>query len=229
MAAAKVSTGESIIRRRRAGARRWHRRWWLFLAAGITVILSSAVAFKVITAAPTPTEAPEAARVLKAQESMGSLGILIPGYLPKGFDRSGVDVKVDQTGPGGEPAVDMAYRTKDGGAVFLHQWVPVNPALETLNNSRIIETKWGKSWLLTQGEDGLIALWVDVGPLRIGLSSPTQKFISREQIGLAPDTLGLAANSQVSSFVAELPQIKDIAPPPPLRSRRMPRGYRSRT
>jgi hypothetical protein len=173
------------------------------------------VAWRTLGAVPAPTEAPEATKVLAAQQDLKNFGILIPGYLPKGFDRAKVEVQVNQNGPAGEPAVDMVYRKGTSGAIFVHQWVPVNADLETLNGSRIIETKWGKSWLLTEGTDGLIAVWVDIGPLRVSLSSPDQQSVSRQQLVLAAETLALASNTQAFSFVTELPAIVDLAPPPP--------------
>ena len=39
--------------------------------------------------------------------------------------------------------------------------------------------------------------------------------VSREQLVLAAETLGLASDLQVYSFATELPVIKDVAPPPP--------------
>jgi hypothetical protein len=144
--------------------------------------------------------------------------------LPNGFDRAGVQVTVDGAGPGGESAASLIYHGKGDSTIFLNQWVPGNPEMETLNGSRIIETKWGKSWLLTEGTDGLVALWVDVGPLRVSLHTPSQQMMSRQQLVLAAETLGLASNLQVNSFVSELPQIKDMAPPPPFEVKNSEKG-----
>jgi len=163
---------------------------------------------------PASTEPPEAAKVIEAQNQTGNFGILIPAYLPKGFDRARVEITVNPVGPAGEPAVDMTYHTKKGVVLFLRQWVPANPDMETLVNSRPIETKWGKGWLLTQA-NSLIALWVDIGPLRVSLSTPNVDIISREQLLLTANTLGLAMDMQVQSFKTELPVIKGIEPPLP--------------
>jgi hypothetical protein len=219
MSTEQVTTKDTIIKRKQKKPASWYRRWWFFSVVGLAVVLAAGTTFKMVTAAPQPTEAPEAAKVLKAQELMGNFGILIPAYLPKGFDRSGMEINVNQTGPADEPAVDMVYRGKNDATLFMHQWVPANPAMETLSGSRIIETKWGKSWLLTEGTDGLVAVWVDIGPLRVSLSSPSQATASREQLVMAAETLSLASNSQAFSFVAQLPQIKDIVPPPPFEVR----------
>ncbi len=216
MTTANVTTTDNITRKvARKRTMRWYKRWWVLLLIGLIVIASSTITLKIVTAAPALSEPPEMAKVLQAQESMRNFGILIPGYLPKGFDRSKAEIQTSQSGPGGEPTADLTYRTRNGAAIFIHQWVPVHPELETLSGSRIIQTKWGKSWLLTQGTDGLTALWVDVGPLRVSLTATDRGAISREQLVLVGETLGLASNNQAFSFVAELPQIRDIQPPPP--------------
>jgi hypothetical protein len=212
--AAGNSLGKKGVKRS-TKARSWKLRHWLFLTAGVAVALASVVTWKLVTAAPAPAEPPEAAKVLAAQDNLKNFGILIPAYLPKGFDRAAVDIRVNNSGPASEPAVDMVYRTPQGASIFLRQWVPVNPDQETLNGSRLIETKWGKSYLLTEGITGLIAIWVDVGPLRVSLFTSDRDLVSREQLVLAAETLGLASNMQAYSFVTELPAIKDIAPPPP--------------
>jgi len=169
---------------------------------------------RLVSIEPAPIAPPEADKVLAAQESLGNFGILIPAYLPKRFNRADVDIKVSQNGPSGEPSVDMVYKTKKNQAIFVRQWVPANPDMETLYGSRPIETKWGKSYLLTQTK-ALIALWVDVGPLRISVSTRNLEVVSREQLVLIAETLGLASNLQVYSFVTKLPEIKNVAPPPP--------------
>jgi hypothetical protein len=200
----------------RKGPKSWMRRhWWVPAVLAVVLCGAGLVGWKAWATPAPPTDPPEAERVLRAQQDTGNFGILIPGYLPKGFDRSNVDVRVDQNGPAGEPAVDMVYRRGASDTVFIHQWVPVNPTMETLSGSRVIETKWGKSWLLTEGTDGLIAVWVDVGPLRVSISCPSQTTMTREQLVLAANTLGLVSDLQVYSFVTALPVIKDMAPPPP--------------
>ncbi len=178
----------------------------LLLATGIWLASSSRAA--------QPAQAPEAARVLAVQQGM-PFQILIPAYMPGEFDRAAVDIQVNQAGPGGEPMAQLSYRTRWGASLFAREWVPVNPAMEVLANSRPIETKWGKGWLLAQRE-GLIALWVDVGPLRVSVYTPNSDVLTPEQLLEMANTLGPASNQQVFSFVLEQPQIQAVAPPPPV-------------
>lgn len=163
---------------------------------------------------PASAEAPEAAKVLDVQAQM-PFQVLIPAYLPRPFDRAKAEITVDQGGPTGEPMVQIAYRTRDQTTLFVRQWVPVNPDKEILAGARPIETKWGRGLLLTQINGGLIALWVDIGPLRISVYTENTQLITREQLLEIGNTMGPASNTQVFSFSLEQPQIKDVAPPAP--------------
>jgi hypothetical protein len=192
-------------------AKKW--RWILPLLIFIFAAIAIS-SWKIASAPEPPREAPETAKILEVQEGL-HFGVLIPAYLPRGFDREHMEIKVSQTGTGGEPMVDMIYWNSKGRPLFIRQWVPVNPELETLVGSRPVETKWGKGWLLTQAKGGLICLWVDVGPLRVSLITQDLEAISREEMILAANTLGLASNLQVYTFYTELPSVKGVAPPPP--------------
>jgi hypothetical protein len=162
---------------------------------------------------PTSTEAPEAQRILDVQQNM-PFQILIPGYLPRQFDRADVGIKVNESGPGGEPMVQLTYSTSREQTLYVEEWVPINPEKEILASSRPIQTKWGRGWLLSQGKS-LTALWVDVGPLRTSIYTSATDLLSREGVLAMADSLGPASNRQVFSFVLHPPQIKEVPPPPP--------------
>ncbi len=159
-------------------------------------------------------EAPEAQMVLDAQADM-PFQILIPAYLPKAFDRAAIEISVNQTGPGGEPMVQLIYRTREGATLFIREWVPVNPDKEVLAASRPIQTKWGQGWLLRQGE-ALIAIWVDIGPLRASIYTRNQNVLPREELLAVAETMGPASNRQVFDFILNPPQVRAVEPPPPL-------------
>ena len=82
----------------------------------------------------------------------------------------------------------------------------------SLGPSRPSGAKGGCS---SQG-DTLNAIWVDVGPLRASLYSPSVKVISKEQLLEMANTLGPASNQQVFYFSVEKPVVKEVAPPPPV-------------
>jgi hypothetical protein len=190
-------------------------RRWLVLAGGAAALLVILGAWWVNRGrAAEPTEAPEAQTVLDVQADM-PFQILIPAYLPKGFDRANLQIDVRQTGPGGEPMAQLTYGTKTGSTLFIREWVPVNPDKEILAASRPVQTKWGQGWLLKQGE-GLIAIWVDIGPLRASIFTSDQRMIDREHLLAIAENMGPASNRQVFNFILEPPEIVAVEPPPPV-------------
>jgi hypothetical protein len=125
-----------------------------------------------------------------------------------------VDITVNEMGPGGEPMVQLAYQAGKGTTLFVREWVPVNPDMEILAGSRPIQTKWGRAWLLSQGQS-LNAMWVDVGPLRASLYTPRPDVVTREQLLAMAESLGPASNRQVFSFIVDPHEIREVPPPPP--------------
>lgn len=190
------------------------RRKWLVLGAFAASALLLLGAWQLTSTPATAQEAPEAGKVLAVQAEM-PFQILIPAYLPKDFDRAGVDINVSESGPGGEPMVQLIYRTKKGLTVYLREWVPVNPGMEILASSRPIETKWGRGWLLKHGE-ALGTIWVNVGPMRVSLFTPSVKLLSAEDLLAMAESLGPASNRQVFSFVVNKSAVREAAPPPPV-------------
>ena len=189
-------------------------RRWLLLAGALAVALLAAGIWMFNSSTPVSAEAPEANKILSIQASM-PFQILIPAYLPKEFDREKVETLVDQSGPGGEPMVQLSYHTRGGATLFVREWVPVNPGMEILAASRPIQTKWGQGWLLSQGTS-LAAVWVDVGPLRASIYTHNLDVLTREQLLAMAESLGPASNRQVFNFVVDKPVIKEMAPLPPV-------------
>ncbi len=191
----------------------WMGRWYL-VGGVILVGLLALGGWWARSKAQAPRDAPEASIVYSVQANM-PFQILIPAYLPAEFNREKMEITVDQSGPGGEPMVQLAYSTDQAAVLFVREWVPVNPDMEILANSRPVETKWGKGWLLTQG-DSLVALWVDIGPLRTSVYSSNVDLLPRERILEIAETLGPPSSQQVFTFEVATPVIKEMAPPPPV-------------
>jgi hypothetical protein len=188
-------------------------RLWIIIGAVVLVGMLAITAILLNNNASVLKEAPEAANILEVQSSM-PFQILIPSFLPREFNRAKVAIDVDQTGPGGEPMVQLTYKTSSGVNVYFRQWVPVNPDLEILSGSRPVHTKWGKGWLLTQSE-AMVAVWIDVGPLRVSIYTSSPEKITPEQVVQMADSLGPASSKQVFTFVVDRAAIKDVPPPPP--------------
>jgi len=189
-----------------------HRRW-LVLGACLAIALLAVGAWRVSSSPPPMRDAPEADRILAVQANM-PFQILIPAYLPASFDRAGVEIKVAESGPGGEPMTQLAYHTRQGATVFVREWVPMNPDMEILAGSRPIQTRWGKGWLLTQG-NSLVAAWVDIGPLRVSVYTHNLDVLPKEHLVKVAETMGPASNQQVFTFVVEPPRVTNLPPPPP--------------
>jgi hypothetical protein len=189
-------------------------RWLLVGGILIGLLVFTAVRLVQSSQASESKEAPEAQKILDIQANM-PFQVLIPAYLPKAIDRLNVQVDITQSGPGGEPMAQLTYRTSKGQTLFIRQWVPVNPEKEILASSRPVETKWGSGWLLRQGE-GLIAIWVDIGPLRASIFTSDQTLLSPEELLVVADTMGPASNRQVFNFVLDPPDVRAVEPPPPV-------------
>jgi hypothetical protein len=196
-----------------AGGRRWPI--WSIIVGLLAVAALAVVLWQLVGERQVEySEAPEARKILDVQAGM-PFQILIPAYLPEEFLREDVQIDVTQLGPGGEPMVQLAYPNKRGQALYLRQWVPVNPDKEVLAAARPVETIWGTGWLRRQGEQ-LIALWTDVGPLRVSTFSNSHEVVSPEEVLQIASTLGPASQAQVFDFVLELPDVRAVEPPPPL-------------
>ena len=216
----KVSRAPNDARRRGSrppeGSR--GRPKWIWLAgafAGLLVVGGAVWAVSSTTRAADSGEAPEAEKILSVQAEM-PFQIMIPGYLPEEFDRESVEVKIDQTGPAGEPMVELAYSSREEGGprLYVREWVPGNPELETLAGSKPIETKWGKGWLLLHKR--LIAIWADVGATRVSVFTPSVDQLTKEQVLAMAENLGPASNKQVFSFIVETPEVSALEAPDPV-------------
>ena len=180
-----------------------HRRW--MVVAILLVALISAAGFWLARTfiATRSVEAPEAGKVLAVQNKM-PFQILIPAYLPEPFDRTGVEVNIQQSSPSGEPMVQLTYHTRQGAALFVRQWLPSNPKKEILASSWPIDTRWGDGYMSTQDES-LIAIWADVGPLRVSVFSSNTDILSTDQILAIANSLGPTSNEQVFAFTVATP------------------------
>ncbi len=192
---------------------RFKLRLWMLAVAIIFLLLAAVAVWQYQRITQGKRDAPEAETILSAQAGT-PFQILIPAFMPQQFIREEVSIMLNEVGPGGEPMVQLAYHDKDGNSLFLREWVPINPDKEVLAGSRPVETSWGRGWLLKQGEE-LVALWTDVGPLRISIYSPFASLVSAEEILQMAETLGPASNAQVFSFVVDLPEVRAVEPPPP--------------
>jgi hypothetical protein len=221
------------------GQRVGRSRWlpWILASLLASLLLVSLLLLGLLLAGrhlEASGRAPEADRVLRAQSRL-PFQVLIPAYLPAGFDREGADVSVSggdkgQAGKASGQAARISYRNRLSGAmVFISEWVPISPTLETLVGAQPIETKWGRGQLLANEDSGFSTLWADLGGLRVAVESPRSDQVSPEIVLAIVNSLGPAANQQVSSRIAEKPVIHSAAPLPPVRARLNAQGIQEVT
>ncbi len=189
------------------------RRAIIGLGSLILIALVAMATAYAVFSRPAEQPAPEAARVLEAQARL-PFQILIPAYLPSGFDRANVKIQPSAT----SPAVELEYRGT-ASVVIIREWMPGQPNQETLIGAHPIDTKWGKGLLRRGTSNSFAALWADIGSLRVGVYSPPGSTVTQEELLGILETMGPAANRQVFTYLKEKPSIREAAPPPPVKVR----------
>ncbi len=148
--------------------------------------------------------APEAEQVLTAQTGL-PFQALIPAYLPAHFDREKVEIQLDQTGPGGEPMLQLSYPTPKGNTLVLQEWLP--KADETEGDALLCHCACASTGQCNPAEVG-----IEVGRLRVAVKLSATNLLTYEQLRFVLDTLGPAANQQVFSRMAEVPVTFNLPP-----------------
>jgi hypothetical protein len=211
----KVTTKDTIVKNRSNQPKKNNKRKLFSFFIGLVVIMVGLLVLKTVYSNPVNTDSLEVSRVLKAQESIHNFGILIPAFLPDGFDRTGVEVKASENAPFAVPAVDIVYANQNGKTIFIREWIPANYSRENIMAMDTISTRWGVGKILNNSSEGTIMLWTDIGPLRVNIVS-RDGAATIEQVLNIVNSLELASERQVNSFVSALPDSQQIAPPGPV-------------
>jgi hypothetical protein len=186
--------------------------------------------------ASAPQPAPEAERVLEAQIGL-PFQALIPAYLPAGFDRREMEIRAEQVeGEATDQAayaaptgavLHLVYANRQGQTLTFSEWMPPAVVTTTKITSTAQTTDAGASALacpcgcgcttgcaagagygLPFNERIIAAMRV-----RVLLSAP--EIVTYDQLALALDTLGPAANSQVFSRPEDVPLSLNLPPAQP--------------
>jgi hypothetical protein len=154
-----------------------------------------------------PREAPEAERVLSAQVEL-PFQVLIPAYLPNGFDREKMVISTDQPAPAGEAMVRLTYTTRKGYSLVISEWVPDDPALDqTGSNARSCMCV-----CRSRTECDLFGMDLTADSVRVSVRFSAPNLLSYEQLQFMLDTLGPATNLQVYSSIEEIPLSFSVPP-----------------
>ena len=193
------------------------RYWWFGLLAGIAaVILLVSGVLWLRNRLSGPREAPEAEQILVAQAGV-PFQVLIPAYLPAGFDRKQVEIQTEQTGPSGEPMVSLTYTTRAGIKLTLNEWIPLN--LETTGGAGTVSesNQEGVSrcscFCKDQNLCSITRLMVEIGSLRIMGETSHPEILSLSLVQTILRTLAPASGLVVLSSLEDVPLSSGLPPP----------------
>ena len=155
-----------------------------------------------------PREAPEAERVLSAQVGM-PFQILIPAYLPKVFDREGMEIITDRSGPRGEAMIQLIYSTHKGYSLTLSEWIPNNQG----PNQVASHVRQCLCICQTGKQCNMVGMELYVESVRVKVEFSTPNLLAYDQLQFVLDTLGPAANRQIYSSIEDVPLSFSVPPP----------------
>ena len=182
-------------------------RGWLI--GGVALLVLLIVGFLWLRNGTGQTsEAPEAEQVLTAQIDL-PFQVLIPAYLPRGFDRAGVQINTGISGPGGEPLVELVYTNRRDETLILREWLPSETSVSAGGGQPQVVCQCQQQ-PLTQCQPGEMLMAVDQMMVNVKVSAAT--IFTVEELLFVLNTLGPAANSQVFSSIQDVP-VSAIMPP----------------
>ena len=201
-----------MINEDRSGApdrtKRLRLSWKGWVSAGAFLIMLFSPGFLWLRGnKPVPRSAPEAERVLAAQADL-PFQVLIPGYLPGGFNRGSVDIRIDQPGPRGEAMIQLTYLARPGISLILREWL-----LDNQGSADIAEN--GRKCVCicrSSGQCDMVGVQVTVGRVRVRVDFSVPGVLSPDQMQFVLDTLGPAANRQIYSSMNEVPLTYSVPP-----------------
>jgi hypothetical protein len=191
---------------------------WTAAWALIGVILVVAAWAWLHARAAAPREAPEAARVLQTQSSL-PFQILIPAYLPAGFDRDEVSISTEDTGPQGQVMARLVYTHPLGVNLTLYEWQPgadfdgsLKPDYSPVSGAgpKRCTCMCAKSGQCSQDQ-----VMIDNGPLRVMGETTDASILSPEHVRVILTTLGPAGGLLTYSSLKEVPIAAGLPPPEP--------------
>jgi hypothetical protein len=161
----------------------------------VALLLAGFVWFTINTS--RPREAPEAERILRAQVEL-PFQVLIPGYLPKAFNREKVEIITDQAAPKGEKLVKLVYSTRKGDSITFSEWLPSADQMTGNRTCCLCVCQTNK-------QCNMVGMELNVGSVRVRVEFSTPNLIYYDEMQLMLNTLGPAANRQVYSSVKDVP------------------------
>jgi hypothetical protein len=128
--------------------------------------------------------------------------LLVPAYLPAGFERKQVEIQTGLEGPGGEAMVRLVYTHPLGVTLTLSEWMPAgaNAAGSTAGSGVQRCTCMCQAGVCSAGQ-----LMVDNGPVRISGETSDPQLLSPEHVRLILTTLAPAGGLLTYTTLEEVP------------------------
>ena len=181
------------------------------IGAGIILILalSAWVLPKVLQ--DQEVEAPEAAQVLQAQMDL-PFQLLIPAYLPEGFERAGVVIESGLTAPDGLPMTNLIYTHPRGVTLTLSEWMPasIDPADAAAPVSSGVQRC--TCMCSASGQCSPNMLMIDSGPVRVMAETSDAAILSTEHVQVILTTLAPAGGLMTYTTLDEVPLTAGLPP-----------------
>jgi hypothetical protein len=155
-------------------------------------------------------EAPEAARVLETQREL-PFQLLIPAYLPHGFERAGVEIQTGQAAPDGEPMTQLVYSHPRGVTLTLSQWMPAITDAPT-SSAAAAGVQPCTCMCSQSGQCSPNMLMIDSGPVRVMAETSDAAILSPEHVRVILTTLAPAGGLLTYTTLDEVPLTAGLPP-----------------
>ena len=192
----------------------FRNKWSLWFISGLLIVAAiMALAVWVIPMLPSDKlqPAPEAEQVLASQQAL-PFQILIPAYLPAGFQRKSVEIRTNLTGPRGGSMVELVYVHPRGVTLTLTEWA--SETGEVAESAALDEdgVRRCSCFCSTDGECEADHWMVDNGIVSVMGKSSNASLLSPAHIQLILQTLAPAGGLLTYSSVDELPVLPGLPP-----------------
>jgi hypothetical protein len=202
------------------GSPGWRRGWRAWALLGVALAVLAISGFTLLRGSfSDPKEAPEAELILDAQAGL-PFQVLIPAYLPAGFNRSHAAVDPHLTGPGGVPMIQIRYLGRGGSALIFSEWLPdqPDPAQSSSTETLQPQTVRCQCHCRSRSECDFTDMEVLIGALHVLVETtapdavatlPFDIFyaseVTAQQMQFILNTMGPATNQQIYSSMNDVP------------------------
>jgi hypothetical protein len=192
----------------------WQRKWVLRLIVGIMLvaILLSVSAWILPLGVSGKTIPPPEAQSILGRQAEVPFQILIPAYLPAGFQRKDVEIRTDLTDPQGRPLVQLIYTHPRGVQLTLNEWM--SETSDASNPTNTSELGISQCYCLCRnGEVCQADHWmIDNGLVRVMGETSNPEILSSSHIQLILGTLAPAGGMLTYTSIQNLPVLPGLPP-----------------